>query len=112
VPPVPGALVDASDPELVRPVCTACPPPALPLIAEDPRFLHSLGKRGGLVELRVLVDENGEVKEAALVKGDKALADAAMKSVRRWKYIAARKQGVAVKVWLIVPIHFALPPPR
>jgi protein TonB len=112
VPPVPGALVEASDPELVRPVCTACPPPPLPLIAEDPRYLRSLGKTGGLVELRVLVDESGEVKETAIVRGDKALADAAVKAVRRWKYTSARKQGVAVKVWLIVPIHFALPPSR
>jgi TonB family protein len=111
-PPLPGTLVEASDPDLVRPSCVACPAPPLPLIAENPVYLRSLPPSGGLVELRVLVDENGSVAEAAVVKGEKALADAALKTVRRWKYTSPRKRGVAVRTWLIVPIQFVLPAQR
>jgi protein TonB len=71
--------------------------------------LPALRKTGGLVELRVLVDENGRVVEATPLKGEKALADAASKAVRLWKYAPGTKQGVKVKVWLLVPIQFELP---
>jgi periplasmic protein TonB len=89
-----------------------CPAPPLPLIAENPVYLKSLPPSGGLVELRVLVDENGSVAEATVVKGEKALAEAAVKTVRRWKYTSPRKRGVAVRTWLIVPIQFVLPAQR
>ncbi len=112
VPPAPGALVEASDPGVKRPVCASCPPPPLPLIAEDPRYAVALRQSGSLVELRVLVDENGGVTDTLALTGDKALAESAMKAVRLWKYAPAEKQGVKVKVWLIVPIQFTLPPPR
>jgi TonB family protein len=111
-PPLPGTLVEASDPDLVRPSCVTCPAPPLPLIAENPVYLKSLPPSGGLVELRVLVDENGSVAEATVVKGEKALAEAAVKTVRRWKYTSPRKRGVAVRTWLIVPIQFVLPAQR
>ncbi len=87
-----------------------CPLPQLPLIAEDPRYVDALRKSGSLVELQVLVDENGRVAEVKRLKGDPALANAAIKALRTWKYTPAVKQGVKVRVWLIVPIQFALPP--
>jgi serine/threonine-protein kinase len=111
-PPQPGALVEASDPGLLRPVCAVCPPPKLPLIAEDPRYLPQLHKTGGRVELRVLVDEAGRVVDVAPLAGEKALSDAAVKAVRTWKYAPGTKQGVKVKVWLLVPLQFELPPLR
>jgi protein TonB len=82
----------------------------LPLIAEDPRYTAALRKSGGLVELRVLVDENGRVADVKALQGDRALVDSAIKAVRLWRYTPAVKQGVKVKVWLIVPIRFV--PPR
>ncbi|HEY7726885.1 MAG TPA: energy transducer TonB, partial [Candidatus Eisenbacteria bacterium] len=111
-PPAPGALVEANDPALSRPRCVACPAPQLPLIAEQPAYRSELVKSGGYVELRVLVDENGRVVQATALKGDKALSDAAVKAVRLWKYTPGTKQDVKVKVWIVVPIQFVLPPLR
>jgi TonB family protein len=83
--------------------------PRLPLIAEEPKYLASLSGTGGRVELRVLVDEAGQVTEVAGMSGDRALVDAAKKAVRGWKYSSPEKQGVKVKVWLIIPVQFVLP---
>jgi TonB family protein len=82
------------------------------LLPGAPAPPHCLSGSGGLVELRVLVDENGRVNDVTGVSGDRALVEAAKKAVRGWKYSAPEKQGVKVKVWLIVPIQFALPVPR
>lgn len=40
----------------------------------------------GTVVLNVLITENGEVKEATAVSGDPALAQAAIESIKQWKY--------------------------
>jgi TonB family protein len=109
-PPAPGSLVEIGDPALTRPTCVTCPPPQLPLIALSPTYEPVWRKTGGLVELAVLVDETGSVAEVKPTKGDRALVDAAVKTVRRWRYRAAEKQGVKVKVWLTVPVQFT--PPR
>jgi TonB family protein len=64
----------------------------------------------GKVEVRVLVGENGRPQEVTLGKssGDASLDDAAMEAVRRWRFEAARRNGVAVRVWASVPIEFKL----
>lgn len=64
----------------------------------------------GKVEVRVLVGENGRPQEVTLGKssGDASLDEAAMEAVRRWRFEAARRNGVAVRVWASVPIEFKL----
>lgn len=44
-----------------------------------------------------------------MIRGEKALVDDALRAVRLWKYTPGTKQGVKVKVWLIVPLQFELP---
>jgi TonB family protein len=50
----------------------------------------------------VLVDEDGRVSEAKLqqgVSGKSGVNEAVLDAVRRAKYRAASKNGVAVKMW-------------
>jgi protein TonB len=82
----------------------ASPPPIYPVRAR---------RRGeqGTVMLRVLVGSDGAVLRAEIAQssGYRLLDDAALEAVReRWRFVAARRDGEAVKSWVIVPIRFAL----
>jgi protein TonB len=66
----------------------------------------------GTVELSVLVDETGKVADAKVVSGPPqrvGLTEAAIETVKRWKFRPATKNGVPVKVWLPVKVDFKLP---
>jgi protein TonB len=66
----------------------------------------------GTVELNVLVDERGGVTDAQVVAaagGKSGLNEAAIDYVKKLRYRAAMKEGVAVKVWIPVKVKFELP---
>jgi periplasmic protein TonB len=82
----------------------ANPPPAYPLRAR-------LRGEQGTVTLRVLVGADGAVlrAEVAQSSGYRRLDDAALEAVRkRWRFVAARRGGLAVQSWVLVPIRFTL----
>lgn len=65
----------------------------------------------GSVLLRVKVAASGsplsiEVKQSS---GKKALDDAALRTVKRWKFSPAMRGSAAIEGWVDVPIHFKLP---
>lgn len=64
----------------------------------------------GLVKVRVLVGENGRAQEVTIGKssGETALDNAAMDAVRDWRFEPARRDGVPVRAWAIVPVEFKL----
>jgi protein TonB len=64
----------------------------------------------GRVQVRVLVGENGRVQEATLDRssGDASLDEAALDAVAKWRFEAARRDGVPVRAWVRVPIEFKL----
>jgi protein TonB len=64
----------------------------------------------GTVRVRVLVGENGRVQEVTVGKssGDAALDEAAMEAVRHWRFEPAKRDGVPVRAWAVVPIEFKL----
>jgi len=64
----------------------------------------------GTVRVRVLVGENGRVQEVTVGKssGEAALDEAAMEAVRYWRFEPAKRDGVPVRAWAIVPIEFKL----
>ena len=65
----------------------------------------------GTVVLRIHVTADGSVEgvEVARSSGFDLLDDSAIETVRtRWRFIAARRDGVAVESWCEVPIRFAL----
>ena len=69
------------------------------------RFSH----RSGIVILRVLIDENGNVKEAKVVSENPknfGFGKAASNGVKSFKFTPARKNGIRVKVWKTLVIKF------
>ena len=65
----------------------------------------------GTVVLRVLVGEDGSVKEIEVDKssGSRDLDRAAREAVMKWKFKPGMRGGVAYAGWARVPINFTLP---
>jgi protein TonB len=64
----------------------------------------------GTVRVKVLVGEDGRPQEVTVGKssGESALDEAAMEAVRTWRFEPARRNGVPVRAWAIIPIEFKL----
>ncbi len=79
------------------------PPPPYPKKAKRRR-------QEGIVELRVWVSQKGSVLRLQLFKtsGHSVLDRAALTTVNKWRFLPARKNGVAVQSEVIVPIRFDL----
>jgi protein TonB len=79
------------------------PAPAYPPMA------RRLGERGKVV-LRVLVGAAGaaEKVEVRASSGSARLDDAALETVRHWRFVPARQGAEAIPAWVLVPISFSL----
>ena len=77
-----------------------------PLYPAMSRRMHEEGK----VVLRVFVNPKGGADEVQVrtSSGFARLDDAARDSVRRWKFIPARRGADAVPAWVLIPISFRL----
>ena len=76
--------------------------PTYPVIAWEARI-------EGEVIINVLIDENGNVIQTAIIKekkGSTGFGKAAEKAVKQWKFKPALKDGVAVKVWKPIVVVF------
>ena len=62
----------------------------------------------GLVSLSIVINANGAVERAAVVKSIPALNDAAIAAVRQWKYAPTIVDGAAVPVTMVVHVNFSL----
>jgi protein TonB len=64
----------------------------------------------GSVRVRVLVGEDGRPQEVTLGRssGEAALDQAAMDAVRYWRFEPARRDGLPVRAWAVIPIEFKL----
>jgi protein TonB len=108
-PPVPApAPVVAALPEAVTPPVFHAdyldnPAPAYPPMS---RRMHEEGK----VILRVLVSPKGGADEVQVrsSSGFARLDDAARDTVRRWKFVPAKRGAEAVSGWVLIPISFRL----
>lgn len=81
------------------------PPPPYPLVAR---------RRGlqGTVRLEVLVGRDGRVRDLKLAEssGHADLDDAALRAVRDWRFVPARRGGEPVDAPVIVPVRFQIGP--
>jgi len=112
-----------TEPQLLIPVQDVKPGDLVPLNTVDvepkvvktvepvyPEADRRLGNKGQVL-LNVLISENGDVLEAAVIRGLKgsvALEKEAINAVKKWKFLPAEKNGVKVKVWKPVTIGFGL----
>lgn len=79
------------------------PPPQYPAMA---RRLHQQGR----VVLDVYILADGSVGEVRVKQssGFARLDEAALKAVRRWRYVPARRGDTPISVWYLQPIEFLL----
>jgi protein TonB len=66
--------------------------------------------REGRVLLRVMIDEQGKTKTAAVNRssGSDALDQAALDAIKRWRFHPARADDKPVESWVNIPIDFRL----
>lgn len=95
------------------------PTPVIPPSSDSPQ-LHNPApayptmsrklREQGTVTLRLLVKANGCVESVSVKQssGFKRLDDAALRSVRRWRFIPATQAGLAVDYWYELPVEFSL----
>ena len=74
-----------------------------------PMLLREQGV-GGVVWLRVWVDSEGHPGEIKLAKGSgfRLLDDAALRAVRQWRFVPAKKGAQSLASWVEFPIRFTL----
>jgi len=75
-----------------------------------PRIARRLGAQG-VVTLRVFVLKDGSVGQAAVLRssGFRILDDSALRTVRAaWRFLPARRDGIAIESWVEIPIKFVL----
>lgn len=124
----PAPTVDATPPAPPAPTAPPAPPtpPAQPsggavqMPSSNAAYLNnprpsypSISRRmgeQGKVLLRVMVDENGlpqqiEIKQSS---GFDRLDKAALASVKQWRFVPGKRNGVPEAMWNIVPVNFVL----
>ena len=74
-----------------------------------PRFSRRAGEEGRVL-LKVLVTAEGDAETVGIEKssGFKRLDNAALKAVKRWQFIPARKGPIALSAYVLVPVKFSL----
>lgn len=97
-PSVPIALPDDADPP------EPDPDNRQPEYPEDAR---SAG-REGVVVLKVVVSERGQVTRVEVLKGEEPFVGAAVDAVRSWRYEPARIEGEARAVFRIIRVPFRI----
>jgi periplasmic protein TonB len=107
VAPAPAAPAPAPPAPVTPPDFSAAqlnnPGPAYPFAARKAR-------EQGVVLLRVLVTDGGRAGEVRLHEssGSLRLDQAALATVKRWKFVPAKQAGKPVQAWVLVPITFKL----
>lgn len=81
-----------------------------------PRYPRTARERGweGVVLLRVFVKPDGTVGrlEVQQRSGHEVLDEAAMRTVRGWRFLPARIGGISLSSWVTVPVRFRLVEPH
>ena len=83
--------------------------PPVPVRTVAPDVPSSFSRSGsvGLVTVKFLVDEKGNVQEPTIVKSSHAeLEQPALEAIKKWRFKPAKKDGVAVAVHVTIPIKF------
>jgi len=87
---------DVHAPERVKYV-----PPSYPIEAQQ-------SKVSGIVIIQAIIDENGDVALAKVLKSTPLLDGAALEAVNHWKYTPTLVNGVPVPVVMTVTVNFTL----
>lgn len=83
----------------------------VPVKAVAPKYPEEMRREKitGIVTLRLVVDENGDVIEKSVTKSTRSDFDgAALAAIDQWKFKPARKGGAAVRATITLPIKFTI----
>jgi protein TonB len=94
----------------IIPLDSADTPPVAVKIVDPvfPSLAMNLGVEGTVL-VNALISENGDVIQAAIVKGIKGsygFEEVSQNAVRKWKFKPATKDGINVRVWKTIAINF------
>jgi len=120
-PPVLQPLPPISTPVATTPASTPAPPgPHIELPSSDADYLHNprpaypaksrrLGEQGKVI-VRVLIGVDGLAQKADIRQssGFERLDEAALATVKAWRYVPGKRGGVAEAMWFNVPINYVL----
>jgi protein TonB len=82
----------------------------VPVKSVAPAYPADMKREGqsGMVTVKVIVDENGDVVSREVAKSTRSeFETAALEAVGQWKFKPAKKAGHAVKVAITIPIKFS-----
>jgi protein TonB len=100
---IPPANLIGVEVEKAQPDYAYNPQPDYPLLLRDQGV-------GGVVWLRVWVEPDGSARNVSLLKGSgyRLLDEAALRAVRSWRFIPARRGEHTLASWVEFPIRFSL----
>lgn len=81
----------------------------VPVKTPPPKYPESLKREGvsGLVAVVIVIDEKGMIIGSSIAKSSNPeFEKPALDAVKNWKFKPAKKDGVAVKVRVTVPLRF------
>jgi protein TonB len=79
------------------------PPPAYPPLS------RRLGEQGRvMLRVHVSADGNADAIELKSSSGSARLDEAALSTVKRWRFVPARQGEQPVAAWTVIPITFSL----
>ena len=105
---LPLAAVRVSNADLRKP---DLPSPAVEQYTTPPLYSDDARAQGveGIVTVEVRVGADGSVKRLQVVKGlGYGLDENALVAVRDWKFLAARRNGIAVEATIQIDVEFSL----
>jgi TonB family protein len=85
------------------------PPERVVITAAPQSFSYPVAPNAALtgkVNLRVVIGADGSVREVKVLSGNRALGDAAVQAVRRWRYRLPELNGQAAQAETYVSINF------
>lgn len=120
-PPVPQPLPPMTTPAATTPTPAPAPPgPLIELPSSDADYLHNprpvyparsrrLGEQGKVI-VRVLIGVDGLAQKAEIRQssGFEQLDEAALNTVKNWRYVPGKRAGVVEAMWFNVPINYVL----
>jgi TonB family protein len=101
-PPAPKPLLKPISGGVLNGKAISLPPPTYPEIARRMRT-------GGIVQVEVIVDENGKVISARAVSGPSGLRDVAAEAALRARFTPTKLSGQPVKISGRIDYNFTLP---
>ena len=101
-PPAPRPLMKPVSGGVLNGMALSLPTPNYP---ESARRMHT----GGLVQVEVVVDENGKVVSAKALSGPAALRDVAVQAASRARFSPTKLSGQPVKISGMINYNFTMP---